>query len=174
MAEGQQQETQRVSTQTNTNYDYIQYRLNNQNVVTKFEDTLSGIRREYIFDKDAQDYKEVITQINKPLINDEGRSMIVGYFSMLANSSTVQGNLTREELNNELLHNAIDINQMLSRNGKLWHCVDTRKIIHSVMMNHLSIFLTRPKDNLERESYVGVKQQESTVIKDNSKRFGFV
>ena len=174
MNNGQEQNTQRVSTQTVQNYDYIQYRLNNQPIIQKFEDTLSGIKREYIYDKETNNYNEIITEVNKPLINDMGKAAIISYFTILANSSTVQGNLKREELNKELSYISKHLAKELAINGKRWECVDTRRLIHYKFVDHLSIFLTRPINNLERESYLNVKQQESTVIKDNSKRFGFV
>lgn len=174
MVEGQEQNTQRISTQTVQNYDYIQYRLNNQGVVQKFEDTLSGIRREYVPDEKTQEIKEILTQVNKPLINTEGMAAIVGYFSMMANSSTVQGNLTTEQLNTQLFYISRHVSKLLAKSGKRWDCLDTREMIHNQFLDHLNIFLTRPKDNLERESYVGVRQQESTVIKDNAKKFGFI
>ena len=173
MVEGQEQNTQRISTQTVQNYDYIQYRLNNQLVVQKFEDTLSGIKRDIIFDKEQNDYKEVVSVVNTPHINEVGKQAIIGYFSMLANSSTVQGNLSREQLNTELLYISRHVSKMLAKNGKLWECTANREMIHNQFLDHLNIFLTRPINNLERESYLNVKQQESTIIKDN-KRFGFV
>ena len=169
-----QQESQRTSTQQVQNYDYIQYRLNNQPVVTKFEDTLSGVKREFKFDKEIQDYKEILTEIGKPLISEEGKQAVIGYFNIIANNSTVQGNLSKQELNTQLLYISNHLTKVLAKNGKKWLCVDNRSLILYQFIDHINIFLTRPVNNEERNSYLGVKQTESTTIKDNSKRFGFI
>lgn len=166
------QESQKVATQQMQNYDYIQYRLDNQNVIRKFEDTLSGVHREIYWDETIQKGVEKVEQIGTPLINKEGHRAIVGYFSLLANSSVVQGNTKEEQLNKELKYISKHLSKLLAANGKLWDCSDTRRLIHSQFIDHINLYLTRTIDNLERDSYLNLKQTETTTIKQDNKKIG--
>lgn len=140
----------------------LQIRLDTDAVLVKIEDFLRGSRK--VVEKDMESgqmvYKDV--SFGKPLANEMGIQKIISFLHMVINPQTVQGNIEDEDARQIAKDVKIDLAYELMKNSEGWGILkEDRRYINRTIEKMCFLFLTRPIDNLERESF-GMKTVEQS------------
>ena len=153
-----------------TSDNALKIRLEVDDTLEKIEMYLRG--ESYAYDKKGEVIK---VQSSKPKANDEGIRAIMNAVTSYINKSAVQGNLTDIELG--MVMN--DFHRYFA-NLLGFHCSEweidrnQRKSIVNFIEPFVFMYVTRTKENKERESY-GMQIREvgrSQIVNQASKRFG--
>lgn len=153
----------------NISEDALRLRLDPTGLLTNVECFLKG---EKIIIKDNE---YVIEKISDSLANDEGIQNILQILSFVVSKDTVQGNLDVNEINQIVYDIKLDLAFMLAFNCKEWDIKrENRVLINHNVERLVKIFLSRTKDNKERESY-GMRTVHSSrdASVEKSRGFGF-
>lgn len=151
-----------------TNTAFMIQRIDPSMLLSRIRKDISGTVTELIQDKEGN-FFEKVTQISRPLANTEGVIHISNMVEELINTHTVQGNLDIEHYYEFIPRTREEIHVSLVINCYEWGIKDkdleyiTDKIIRIV-----ELFLTRPMDNKERESYQK-EFQAREIIQTNPK-----
>lgn len=136
------------------NPTFIQLRLDTRQLLKDIEMFLSAKRIYIVKNKLTGEVGEEEKEFGTPLANNNGITAIINIIHLSANHHTVTGNLsdarygdlisiTRKELTEEIVSNCYE-----------WGVDDSKlNLIIDTVMRFLKMFLTRPIDNLERNSY---------------------
>lgn len=162
-------------------YDYenyrdpsaLQLRLSCQDSYDRFQLYLRGKTVKEVSDPESptKTVRRVI-KTGEPLCNEDGVREIMGMFEGVVNTNNVQGNWKEGAYYDYLqrLHRRFAL--ALSVNGKKWACREHRKSIISKFILQVIPFLTRPIDNLERDSYENIKHIESSNLRSPNENKG--
>jgi len=149
------------------NENALKIRLETDDTLEKIEMYLKG--ESYMVDKDGNLIGKV--QDTPPKANAEGCRAIMSAITSYINKSSVQGNLTPEQVG--LIMN--DFHRGMA-NLFAFHCDEwgiernERKAIINFVEPFVFMFVTRTKDNKERESYGMTIKQSGQQILDHTKR----
>lgn len=144
----------------------LKIRLENDDTLEKIEMYLTG--ESWAYDSDNR----LIKVLNAtPKANPQGIRAIMSAISSYINKSVVQGNITGEQLS--LVMN--DFHRGMA-NLFAFHCSEwginrgERKSIINFIEPFVFMFITRTKDNKERESYNMAVRESGQQIFDNSRK----
>ena len=117
----------------------------------------------------AGDYYEDEVVKGKPLASDEGVMRICNIVSMVINTHNVQGNLKTDHYWYILERIRKEITESVVLNCYKWQIIDEdlNQIINTIM-HLIELFLTRPVDNKERDSYSQVVRSHETIKEQNT------
>jgi len=144
----------------------LRIRLENDDTLEKIEMYLKG--ESYVSDADGRLVGK--RQDTKPKANETGCRAIMSAITSYINKSSVQGNITPEQLG--LLMN--DFHRGMA-NIFAFHCDEwaidrnERKAIVNFIEPFVFMFVTRTKDNKERESYGMTIKQSGQQILDHTR-----
>jgi hypothetical protein len=128
-------------------------RLNTSDVINKFENFLRGRTEIQKIDRiTGQPYLDV--KEGKSLMNEIGIQWVLGQFVMVVNSQVVQGNFDDMEYRDYLAKHHADLSRQLCMNHYDFDI--NEKKYGSVITQYMACvhaFVSRLKDNKERESY---------------------
>jgi len=167
-------QNQTTNQYTYDNNDYqksslLSIRLDTKETINQIERFLRGIDTDHIMDGE-----QIITttrKVGQPLCNDKGIQQLLNIVSGVINPHVVQGNFTENEYHNYIADFRIDLARMLVRNNNEWMITKAdREMIIVFITNLVKPFISRTKDNLERQSYNNtVKLVESNTIREQGK-----
>lgn len=131
----------------------IQLRLSTDGILDRLQEFLSGTK-DIITQNEDGSTSLVKAAVGTPLCNAEGQQALCSIVSSLINPSTVQGNFTAEQYANILYRIDETLTEELLINSSAWE-IDKRKrtTIKMFIIYLIEVFLTRPIDNKERDSY---------------------
>ena len=138
-------------------------RLDTERDARKFELFLRGKELKTIQDPNDQTKSSVVEIfIGEPLCNEDGIRYIKSFFEGLVNPANVQGNYTRIEYYMHLEDVHVRLTKMLTGNNLRWEITPSnRRVILTKFITQVRVFLTRPIDNKERDSFGNIKHIES-------------
>lgn len=132
----------------------LQIRLDSSKVISEIEQYLKGYREEQFQDENGI-FRTRLAWKGKPMLNDEGVQGVMATIIAVFNNQVVQGNWldydmyaeflcrTRKELAFNLMANMYKYDLDLKRYAS----------IMSTIMRYIEVYMTRPINNKERESY---------------------
>lgn len=152
-------------------FNSLQIRLNTEPIQRQIEMFLRGKTERIMRDKDTgEEYLQEVS-IGEPLANEKGVQNIMLFVELVMNTQVVQGNFkdeyeyeeylvrTRKDLAKELIVNLN--NYEIKRNHY--------QGIISKLMRFIEVFMTRPKDNKERDSYASTIRSNETLSKETNR-----
>jgi len=151
------------------NASVIEYRLRTEPILKNVELFLKGqiLVTEELEDGSARlGYKT----IGKRICNDHGVQQIISFIQSFLNPHAIQGNLNREMYEDLLYKIHSERAEILVSNYQVWAIAeeDLEAVIDTIM-NYAVTILSRPIDNLERESYNNtIRSVESNTLKERS------
>ena len=110
----------------------------------------------------------------EPQLNNIGCQAMTAFCAQLINPQTVQGNMDGKQLNRYLMDLQQHLAYVLMINRTKWNIDNCNRnhILGSIMMM-IEPYISRTKDNKERESYDNtIKMVESRTVIDNSQQGG--
>lgn len=150
------QTSEQVMTQNN---DYqaatiIQMRLDTSKILADIEAFLRGTRVMGYSKDETGNVVPVFHEYGRPRMNDKGVQDMMGWFALLINPQTVQGNKTRDEFYDYTADMHADIAQMLMTNLHDYDISENDyESICDKIMHFADMFFSRTIDNKERDSY---------------------
>lgn len=156
---------------------FVSMRLETSSIIKKIEEYLRGTR-ERIMSKEDGTFLVAHENIGKPRANDEGVNGILNMIEMRVNPHTIQGNFKDEDqYDNYRYHTRIEITRAIVINRVKWNINDQdMHMIIDDIMGFISLVMTRPLDNKERDSYnqqVHTHERVGDMEKDKKKFMGF-
>lgn len=150
----------------------IQFRLDTSEIIQNIQRFLSGeILIPVTKDNSTQFVKQ---KVGESLCNKRGCQHLINYLNGLINPAVVQGNYDMFEYENHIDRIHKSISRQLVINYHDWEMkYEDLELINDVIMNIVETFLSRLKDNKERESYMAtMKSSENSRIESGNKLFG--
>jgi len=147
----------------------LKIRLETEDSLERIEMYLKGESYAY------NDRGELIKIVNsEPKANDKGVRAIMSAISSYINRSSVQGNLTDQEVGMVMNDYHRGMANLLGFHCDEWEINrNERKTIVNFIEPFVFMFVSRTKNNLERESYgMTIKQTGTQVLDNRSKGFG--
>lgn len=148
-------------------------RLETERLVNRFRVYLTGKIIETTYDEETGEPRSTELTIAEPKANAQGVHFLLNFFESIVNPQTVQGNLINEERYDSIVKEIhLGLIQDIVNNMYLWDINEdeVEPLINNVI-NTIALFLTRPIENKERESYnQTIRHQETNSI---SNRGGF-
>ena len=145
--------------------DALKLRLDTSGLMESIEMFLRGER--VVIENNAV----VKRKMGEALANDNGVQTILQILNMIVNKDMVQGNLTEDEINQIVSDVKLDLAWLLMTNVEEYGIKRTnRKYIVRNIERSVKIYLSRTKDNKERESFGMRVQHQST---QTSQKRGF-
>lgn len=137
----------------------LQIRLDTNQLLYEVRKQLSGI--EFIeIEKDGET-QLAERKISRPLANKLGVSSLMSYITTIINPQTVQGNYDLAEYRQHIKRCRIDLMLLVTINRIEWDIKQADlHLIANMIMNVIKPYLSRLKDNKERESYTGFNVSE--------------
>jgi len=147
----------------------LKIRLETDDIIERIEMYLRG--ESWAYNKEGE-----LTKITncKAKANEEGIRGILAIVTSYVNKSVVQGNLTGEDIFEIMLQFKRGVANVFA-----FHCDEwgvermDRKAIIDFIEPLIRIFISRPKDNKERESYGMTIKETGQVVTDNKRGFSF-
>lgn len=172
----EKQETQQYMANNNDflQNNILQLRLDTSELINRLQQFLSGF---IIVPERGTDGKTrfVEQKIGMPLCNKRGTQHLVNYVSGIINPSVVQGNYEESQYYSHLDRIHASISRQLIVNYHDWEMsYNDLEMICEFIMNLIEPFLSRLKDNKERESYFAtLRTQENSRVENGGgiKRF---
>ena len=131
----------------------LELRLDTSDLLERIKVFLSGGRLTYTKDENGTVVSKFVKEGN-PLCNDFGVQNIVAFLSMQINPATVQGNLDSTEIHAILESTRKGLAKNLLVNSTRYGMKrEDRSFIILGIFNMLRLFISRTKDNEERNSY---------------------
>jgi hypothetical protein len=152
----------------------LHIRLDTSYVLERVDIYLTGKTRSIIFDEAGKAYvkEEVITN---PKANKKGIHAIKNFVENIINPSVVQGNFDEHlfETHTDFIHDSLLTNLMVNLYEWEIDQHDYEQMVDNIMALIIP-YLSRLKDNKERDSYAQSlkSEQTSNVIQSKSKIFG--
>lgn len=153
----------------------LKVRLDTTSLMQQFEIFLTGKVESIAYDDNNKPYI-TLKQIAPPLANERGQQWILNKLRMIVNPSTVQANFQTKQdyyiyvndIWSSLIYN-------LMVNMHVWGIDENNyNPIIDNLMDVIRVFMTRPLDNKERESYINtMKIAESSTLDNRGKGGGF-
>ena len=152
------------------NENTLRLRIETDSLLDKVEEFLTGEQTVYGKGKEGGMVVQKIP-LGVPLCNSIGRQQIMQLCSQIINQHQVQGNLTKEEINQLMNDVKMDLAWEFFINFKEWGIqARNRKHIVRTIEKTIRIFLSRCKDNKERESYAQtVRMHETSTLTPDKK-----
>jgi len=140
---------------------FMKMRLNTAPLIDSIRKGLSAIDSRIVFGKDGEAYEEW-KKLGEPLANEEGVMHICNMVEEIINQHMAQGNLKEDHYWDFIARKREDFTVIIVINRYNWGIEDhnLNHIINRVM-DMMELFLTRPIDNKERDSY-----KESFISKE--------
>ena len=135
------------------NENALKLRIETEDLLDKIEEFLTGQHTVYTNDGKGNMLVQKVP-FGVPLVNKIGCQQIMQLCSQIINQHLVQGNLTKDEINMLMKDVKMDLAWELFVNHKEWGVEPrNRKHITRTIEKTVRVFLSRCKDNKERESY---------------------
>lgn len=152
------------------NENTLRLRIETDSLLDKVEEFLTGEQTVYAKGKEGGMVVQKIP-LGVPLCNSIGRQQIMQLCSQIINQHQVQGNLTKDEINQLMNDVKMDLAWEFFVNYKEWGVqARNRKHIVRTIEKTIRIFLSRCKDNKERESYAQtVRMHETSTLTPDKK-----
>lgn len=147
----------------------VQTRLNTDAVIAQFDTYLRGIETTVVQDQNGELVNKIVWQ-GKPIVNESGYQAIMQFINLVINAQTVQGNFLDEDYYGEYLcrlRKELTTDLMINRKR---YGIDPRDFpgLMSRLMRIIEVFMTRPIQNGERNSYAATfKSIESLQTNPN-------
>lgn len=151
------------------NDNALKVRIETDGLLDSVEEFLTGKKTFYVQGADGQMTIQKI-KFGSPLVNEEGNQQLLQFCSQIINKHTVQGNMKEAQIFRMLKDFQQHLAYILMLNRVRWGVgQNNRNHILTCIMGALEPFLSRLKDNKERESYDNtLKMVETNTIRDNS------
>ena len=147
----------------------LKIRLETEDIIERIEMYLRGESWGY------NDKGELIkVEACNPKANEEGIRGILAIVTSYINKSVVQGNLTGDDIMEIMLHFKMGVANVFAFHCDEWgvNRID-RKTIIDFIEPLVRVFVSRPKDNKERESYgMTIRETGQQSFTDNKRSFG--
>jgi hypothetical protein len=138
-----------------------QYRLDTTPTMMKFEKYLTGLQEVQTMQPDGS-YIMQWVRTGDPFINAKGVQGLLGWINSNFNPSVVQANVTKDQYDDLMYWRRIEIVKIVANHSNQWEIKDENmQFVIDTSMNLIELFLTRPIDNKERESYDTIRTNES-------------
>ena len=153
-------------------YNALRVRLDTEELLDRVELFLTGKKYSVETDKEGNQILNKI-EMGDPLANNLGIQQILSLVSSVVNKDVVQGNLTGDEINQIVKDVKLDLAYQFMINADSWAvATKNRKHIVRTIEKTAKLFLSRTKDNKERESYnQSLRSVESNVIQKPKSAF---
>jgi hypothetical protein len=153
----QDQRTQVVQQTSNQAYiepNVLQLRLDTNELLERIETFLSG--KKLIYKEIDGNIQAVKIDQGQPILNTEGTQCIVSWVGMQLTPSTVQGYIKDDEEYGAFLERTRkELARIVLVNSPSWKIKrERRKLIMSSIMNMIQLFVSRTRENTERQSYL--------------------
>lgn len=175
-----EQEVNQFRNQMGTNMDFINnpsfmiMRIDTSPLLRKIRKDIGGKETVLIEDSEIRGgYREEERQVARALANDEGLMHIGNMVEEIVNQHTVQGNLKEDHYWTFLPNTREEISMAIVMNCYDWG-IDDKYLNYIIdkVMRIVELFLTRPMDNKERESYQKEFQSREVIQTNPSQKSG--
>ena len=149
----------------------LHYRLDTKDILDSLQMFLKG-ERIGIEEKDGKVYQTLIKTGNEKA-NNIGTQSIMSFVSSIVNSAVVQGNFDDLQTSNYVYNCRLDLTQDIVTNRDTYG-IDGEYInlIINFCMNLIEPYISRLKDNKERESYTDSLKTNEVSRVESEKRSG--
>jgi hypothetical protein len=153
----------------NVNESALNLRINTDPLLKQVELFLRGQKEIILYDSKLKNHITQLVQYGEPLANDKGIQNIMQLLYMIFNKDVVQGNLLPEEINQIVFDLKMDLARELMIHNNEWGIrKDMRTYINRTIEKSAKLYLSRTKDNKERDSYIPmIRQVETNTINNN-------
>ena len=144
------------------NADALNVRLNTENLLTQAEEYLTGKRIVVYTDRDGKVRQKTQT-LGEAKANPLGCDFFLGRLRLIINAHIAQGSVSEETHKDNIFYIRMSISENAMLNLKDWGIQENHySEIIDVLMYLIKYFLTRPINNLERESFKNTIQYKNT------------
>ena len=144
------------------NADALNVRLNTENLLTQAEEYLTGKRTVVYTDRDGK-VRQKTQLLGKSKANATGCDFLLGRLRLIINAHIAQGSVSEETHKENIFYIRMSLAESTMLNLKDWGIKEEHySEIVDVLMDLIKYFLTRPIDNLERESFKNTIQYKNT------------
>lgn len=159
-----------TSTQGYNTASVLQIRLNTDPVVRKIQLFLTGEEEIELVDSRTGEVKVQTRKVGHSYANSTGIQGILNIILLNINPQTVQGNLKEEWYNNHVAQVRFSLMRDMAYNFDKWEIQEEYyEFLCDHIMELIEIYLTRPIENKERESYSTLQHRDvQTVVKGNN------
>lgn len=161
-----------ISTNQPFIYDanFMQMRLDVNPLIEDIKNFLSSRERKIVQKQDGS-YIEEYETIGLPLANQEGIMRLCNLVKMRVNHQIVQGNLKEDHYWDFIARARKEITETVVKKCYDWEILDSNlNMVIDEICAMIEIYLTRPVDNQERDSYNAQFKSNETVINNEKKR----
>lgn len=153
----------------NINESALKIRIDTEPLLRQIELFLRGQREIIVYDQKIKNHISQLVQYGEPLANEIGIQNIMQMLFMVFNKDVVQGNLLPEEINQIVFDVKMDLARELMIHNEEWGIKkNMRTYINRTIEKSAKLFLSRTKDNKERDSYIPmIRQVETNTINNN-------
>ena len=133
--------------------------------------TNKELKRKKIVVDGEEEIKNYVRQISgtEPLANKLGVSQIMGWIKSIFSKDIVMGNIDRVQYDNFMYDFNVKFMKILISNRLIWEIkINDVEIIHSIVTNGASLYLTRPIGDGERRSS---RNRQDLPFEDKPKSF---
>lgn len=131
----------------------LKYRLDMESPLQKLELFLRSAKIQEREDTSGELITEMI-RVARPLMNEDGVQAIMGYMTIVFGAHNVQGNIDRTQYDELIYEINVYLAKILGSNMMNWEVRDEDfDIIIECIMTTAQLFMSRPIDNKERDSY---------------------
>lgn len=150
----------------NFDSDALNIRVNTEPLLRQIELFLRGQKENLIYNQKTQTYVTEVIPYGQPLANEIGIQNIMNLLFMLINKDVVQGNLEADEVYQVIFDLKMDLaRELCSHNCEWGISKDMITHINRSIEKSVRLFLSRTKDNKERDSYIPmIKHVETSTI----------
>lgn len=144
----------------------LSVKLDTKTVLDEFESNLRGQKTFMRKDEIGNDTPYTIVT-GKPKCNELGIQTIKTKILSVFNPQTGQGNLTKDHYDTFMFHYRLEVSGLIVENCYKWEIEDgDLDFVIDTVCDLAELFLTRPIDNLERESNAQqIKSHESHITR---------
>jgi len=150
-------QTKRVQLQsTNAQYNTqsaLDIRLKTDELLLILEQNLRGVKQAFKM-IEGKIVEETVTT-NHRLMNDQGVDHVMTYMRVMINPHVFQSNIDEKMHAQLMMHMHSEIVDLIHMNRYIWDIShENMKLVTNLLIHPIGIVLTRPVDNLERDSYM--------------------
>jgi hypothetical protein len=167
MEQKQATHAQQVFNQDFVSESALKMRLDTEPILEKIEVFLRGKRNVYYQDKTGSVVQQEIV-FGTPKANELGIQSLLAILQSILNPAFVQGNFNDDDFYNYMALLREDLAENMVQNANAWELKESEMgAICDMILNSLRGFVSRLRDNKERESYTNtIRTNENKQLKE--------